>query len=306
MISPSLGKHPWSGLWGDPKAERVGKKSMTGRKPALNTSKVKPRRRVTSDLFQNSVRFQRRGQRGLHSPQPALFRVEDKEFWSKAEGDKSCSVSQSIMQQMEDALLYAFLEASSDCKFKEQLWSLTPSSDQGAVVPRRQGGIDGYQGRIVRKLGGGLVPRLQGPGFDDESELQCDGNRSGHLQNGELEADAPANEDVIGIIAAQLAEIGDKLDKDVQGNVVNDLVQHFLNENLSTEEIMRHMSRVVRELAQAIPADMEQEKVMLVLAMVLAKKIVNTVPSLLNRAFTITVNFMNQQFHNYIDEMLGE
>ncbi|XP_027536557.1 BH3-interacting domain death agonist isoform X2 [Neopelma chrysocephalum] len=192
---------------------------------------------------------------------------------------------------MEHALLYTFLEASSDCKFKEQLRSLEPLSDQGGIAPRRQGG------RIVRYRGGG---------FDDESELQCDGNRSGHLQNGELETDAPADEDVIRIIAAQLAEIGDKLDKDVQGNVVNDLVQHFLNENLSREEITRHMSRVVRELAQAIPSDMEQERVMLVLAMVLTKKIVNTVPSLLRRVFSITVTFMNEQFHNYIDEMLGE
>ncbi|XP_051640969.1 BH3-interacting domain death agonist [Manacus candei] len=207
------------------------------------------------------------------------------------------------MQQMEHALLYTFLEASSDCQFKEQLWSLAPVSDQGPIVPRRQGGIDGYQGRTVHYRGW-LVPRSQGP--DDDSELQCDGNRSGHLENGELEADAPTNEDVIRIIAAQLAEIGDKLDKDVQGNVVNDLVQHFLNENLSREEIMRHMSRVVRELAQAIPADMEQERVMLVLAMVLTKKIVNTVPSLLHRAFSVTVDFMNQQFHNYIDGMLGE
>ncbi|NWU06845.1 BID protein, partial [Cephalopterus ornatus] len=138
-----------------------------------------------------------------------------------------------------------------------------------------------------------------------ESELQCDGNRSGHLQNGELEADAPVNEDVIRIIAAHLAEIGDKLDKDVHAKVVNDLVQHFLNEKLSKEEIMRHMSRVVRELAQAIPSDMEQEKFMLVLAMVLTKKIVNTVPSLLHRVFSTSVNFINQQFHNYVVEMVS-
>ncbi|NWI51551.1 BID protein, partial [Calyptomena viridis] len=138
-------------------------------------------------------------------------------------------------------------------------------------------------------------------------ELQCDGNRSGHLQNGELGewAGAPVNEDVVRIIAAQLAEIGDQLDKEIQARVVNDLVQHFLNENLSIEEITVHMSRVVRELAQAIPSDMEQEKAMLVLAMLLTKKIVNTVPSLLHRAFDITVDFMNQQLHNYVVEMVS-
>ncbi|NXL79265.1 BID protein, partial [Leptocoma aspasia] len=137
-----------------------------------------------------------------------------------------------------------------------------------------------------------------------DDELQTDGNRSGHFRNGELEL-APTNEDVIRIIAAQLAEIGDQFDKEIQGRVVNDLVRHFLNENLSTEEITLHMSRVVRELMGSIPSDMEQEKAMLVLAMVLTKKIVNTVPSLLHRVFTTTVNYMNQQLHNYIVEMVS-
>ncbi|NXO82431.1 BID protein, partial [Sitta europaea] len=133
-----------------------------------------------------------------------------------------------------------------------------------------------------------------------DDEIQTDGNRSGHFQNGE-----PANEDVIRIIAAQLAEIGDQFDREIQGRVVNDIVQHFLNENLSREEITQHLSRVVRELTQSIPSDMEQEKAMLVLAMLLTKKILNTVPSLLHRVFNTTVNYMNQQFHNYIVEMVS-
>ncbi|NWV25301.1 BID protein, partial [Origma solitaria] len=137
-----------------------------------------------------------------------------------------------------------------------------------------------------------------------DDELQTDGNRSGHFQNGELGL-APTNEDVIRIIAAQLAEIGDQFDKEIQGRVVNDLVQHFVNENLSREEIILHMSRVVNELIRSIPSDMEPERAMLVLAMVLTKKIVNTVPSLLHRAFNITVNYMNQQFHNYVVEMVS-
>ncbi|NXY06137.1 BID protein, partial [Pteruthius melanotis] len=137
-----------------------------------------------------------------------------------------------------------------------------------------------------------------------DDELQTDGNRSGHYQNGELEL-APTNEDVIRIIAAQLAEIGDQFNKEIQGRVVNDLAQHFLSENLSREEITQHMSRVVRELARSIPSDMEPEKAMLVLAMVLTKKIVNTVPSLLHRVYNTTLNYMNQQFHNYIVEMVS-
>ncbi|NWW59909.1 BID protein, partial [Ifrita kowaldi] len=137
-----------------------------------------------------------------------------------------------------------------------------------------------------------------------DDELQTDGNRSGHFQNGELGL-APTNEEVIRVIAAQLAEIGDQFNKEIQGRVVNDLAQHFLNENLSQEEIILRMSRVVRELTQAIPSDMEQEKAMLVLAMVLSKKIMYTVPSLLRRVYNVTLNYMNQQFHNYIVEMVS-
>ncbi|XP_053798297.1 BH3-interacting domain death agonist isoform X1 [Vidua chalybeata] len=214
--------------------------------------------------------------RGL-APARALLRVEDEDFWSEAEGDVSCSVPGSIMEQingplqMEHALLFTFLEVSSDCNFKDQLRSL-----QSQQIMLCQG--------------------------NDDDELQTDGNRSGHFQNGL----AQTNEEVIRIIAAQLAEIGDQFDREIQEGVVNSLARHFLNENLSNEEITQHMSRAVRELTRAIPSDMEQEKAMLVLTMVLTKKIVNTVPALLRRVFNTTLNYMNQQFHNYIAEMLGE
>ncbi|NXX84078.1 BID protein, partial [Urocolius indicus] len=113
------------------------------------------------------------------------------------------------------------------------------------------------------------------------------------------------NEAVIRIIAAQLAEIGDQFDNKIRARVVNDLVQHFLNENLSAQEITRRMSEAVEGLAQAMPLDMEKEKAMLVLAMVLTKKIANTMPSLLHRVFSTTVNYINQQLHNYIVRMVS-
>ncbi|NXU49297.1 BID protein, partial [Turnix velox] len=138
-----------------------------------------------------------------------------------------------------------------------------------------------------------------------EMELQTDGNRSGHFQNGEPVFDPQVNEEVIRIIAAQLAEIGDQFDREIQARVVNDLVQHFLNENLSAEEITRHLSEAVGGLAQAIPSDMEHEKAMLVLAMVLTRRIANSMPSLLQRVFRTTVNYINQQLHNYIVRMVS-
>ncbi|XP_075296983.1 BH3-interacting domain death agonist isoform X2 [Opisthocomus hoazin] len=177
--------------------------------------------------------------------------------------------------QMERALLYTFLEVSSDCKFREQLHSL-----------QSLGTLSFLKGSCY---------------YDDEVELQTDGNRSGHMQN---VFDPEVNEEVIRIIAAQLAEIGDQFDKEIKARVVNDLVQHFLNENLSGEEITRRMSEAVEGLARAIPSDMEREKAMLVLAMVLTKKIANTMPSLLQRVFSTTVSYISQQLHNYIVRML--
>ncbi|KFV11064.1 BH3-interacting domain death agonist, partial [Tauraco erythrolophus] len=179
--------------------------------------------------------------------------------------------------QMECTLLYNFLDVSSDCRFKEQLHSLQNE---------------------------GPVSFLKGSCYDDEVELQTDGNRSGHLQNGDVVFDPEVNEEVVRIIAAQLAEIGDQFDKEIKARVVNDLVQHFLNENLSGEEITRRMAEAVEGLARAIPSDMEREKAMLVLAMVLTKKIVNTMPSLLRRVFSTTVNYISQQLHNCIVRMV--
>ncbi|KAI1238775.1 BH3-interacting domain death agonist, partial [Lamprotornis superbus] len=195
--------------------------------------------------------------------------------WNRLESNMS-EMNGSL--QMEHALLFTFLEVSPDCQFRAQLQS--------------------YRDSLQRQQ----MMFCQG---SDDDELQIDGNRSGHFQNGELEV-AATNEEVIRIIAAQLAEIGDQLNKEIQGRVVEDLVQHVRNETLSKEEIALYMSRAVNELIRSIPLDMAQEKAMLVLAMVLTKKIVNTVPSLLQRVCNATVNYMNQQFHEYIAEMLRE
>lgn len=43
------------------------------------------------------------------------------------------------------------------------------------------------------------------------------------------------DEEVVRLIAVQLAEIGDQFDKEIKTRLVNDLVQQFLNENLPGE-----------------------------------------------------------------------
>ncbi|XP_025907968.1 BH3-interacting domain death agonist [Nothoprocta perdicaria] len=185
-------------------------------------------------------------------------------------------------RRMEGILLYNFLQSSSNCEFRDQLQALRGQWLLPAVKPVCH--------------------------YEDDGDLQTDGNRSGHLQNGELALanEGLRDEEIFRIIGAQLAEIGDQLDKEIQARVVNDLVQHFLNENLSREEITRCLSQAVEGLARAIPSDMEQEKALLVLAMVLTKKVANRVPSLLHRIFSTTVNYINQHLHAYVVRMLRE
>ncbi|XP_021245971.1 BH3-interacting domain death agonist isoform X1 [Numida meleagris] len=182
---------------------------------------------------------------------------------------------------VERMLLFAFLAESSGCEFRQQLPVL---QSQGVLCSLKEVHC-----------------------YDSDGELQTDGNRSGHLQNGELAVlDPEVNEEIVRTIAAQLAEIGDQLDNEINAEVVNDLVQHFLNENLPREEITRCLLQAVEGLARAIPSELEQEKAMLVLAMLLTKKVANQVPSLLQRVFSTTVNYISQHFHNYIVRMLRE
>ncbi|XP_006019496.1 BH3-interacting domain death agonist [Alligator sinensis] len=180
--------------------------------------------------------------------------------------------------QLESLLLYSFLDNSQDCAFKEKLQTLS-CRHTPQCVPHRTAFHS----------------------FSDDGELQTDGNRSGHFQNGE-----PGSEtgEIYQIIGAQLAEIGDQLAAEMQAGPVDDLVQQFLNANLSSEEITRCLSQMVEQVLKSIPLDMDQEKAKLVLAMVLAKKVVNNVPSLLHRVFSTTVNYMNQYLHDYIHNIV--
>ncbi|XP_019344968.1 BH3-interacting domain death agonist isoform X2 [Alligator mississippiensis] len=180
--------------------------------------------------------------------------------------------------QLESLLLYSFLDNSQDCAFKEKLQTLSCRHTPQCVPHRR----DFHS-------------------FSDDGELQTDGNRSGHFQNGE-----PGSEtgEIYRIIGAQLAEIGDQLAAEMQAGPVDDLVQQFLNANLSSEEITRCLSQMVEQVLKSIPLDMDQEKAKLVLAMVLAKKVVNNVPSLLHRVFSTTVNYMNRYLHDYIHNII--
>ncbi|XP_050776957.1 BH3-interacting domain death agonist [Gopherus flavomarginatus] len=175
--------------------------------------------------------------------------------------------------QVERILVYSFLKNCHNCDFSKELESL-----------RSQVMVSSPKDFLCVE--------------SDDGELQTDGNRSGRFQNGE--PGSGFDEDVFQLIGAQLAEIGDQLAREIDQRVVNDLVLQFVNENLSRAEIMRRLSNTVEGLMRTVPLEMEREKAMLVLAMVLARTVANKMPSLLHRVFNTTVNYINQNLHNYV------
>ncbi|XP_072340105.1 BH3 interacting domain death agonist [Scyliorhinus torazame] len=117
----------------------------------------------------------------------------------------------------------------------------------------------------------------------------------------------PVNEELYRQIAAHLADIGDRLDQSIN----RDLVEEFIRE---TERIQPQMdgtiimsSMITRLTNQRIDAtqDMPQEKVFLLLALMLFKKTVVEKPVLLSRIFRTTVQYINNRLQDYIRNIGG-
>ncbi|XP_034258595.1 BH3-interacting domain death agonist [Pantherophis guttatus] len=161
-------------------------------------------------------------------------------------------------------VLYSFLENSSGVTFASKLCSLK------------------------KQL---LVPYS----VYDDGELQTDGNNFGRVEDRTL----VANEETFRKIGARLAVIGDQLADEIEDSFVNNLAQQFMMENVSSQ----HLSEAVRNVVARMPPDMEQEKAMLMAAMILAKKVVNVVPALLQQVFSTTVNYINQNLHDYVNNL---
>ncbi|XP_026572321.1 BH3-interacting domain death agonist isoform X2 [Pseudonaja textilis] len=167
-------------------------------------------------------------------------------------------------------VLCSFLENSSDITFASTLCSLK------------------------KQL---LAPKQ--PSVYDDGELQTDGNNFGRVEDRALVAD----EETFRKIGARLAVIGDQLAAEIEHPFVNNLAQQFMVENVSNQVIIQHLSEAVRNVVARMPPEMEQEKAMLVAAMTLAKKVANVVPALLQQVFNVTVNYINQNLHDYVNNL---
>lgn len=121
--------------------------------------------------------------------------------------------------------------------------------------------------------------------------LQTDGNRSSQ-QPGDQETDSENQDEIIQDIARQLALIGDDMDHEIRPALVQNLVARFTNRNLSQEERRKCLEDTLGKILQSLPKDVEQEKTALIVTMLLAKNVIQHVPSLLRDVFHTTANFI--------------
>ncbi|XP_044770912.1 BH3-interacting domain death agonist isoform X2 [Neomonachus schauinslandi] len=70
------------------------------------------------------------------------------------------------------------------------------------------------------------------------------------------------------------------------------------------EDRRRYLVTALERIMQTYPTDMEEEKTMLMLAMLLAKKVADHTPSLLRDVFRTTVNFINQNLFTYVRNLV--
>uniref|UniRef100_A0A8C3WPR6 BH3-interacting domain death agonist n=1 Tax=Catagonus wagneri TaxID=51154 RepID=A0A8C3WPR6_9CETA len=141
-------------------------------------------------------------------------------------------------------------------------------------------------------------------GDELQTELQTDGNRCSYFVQGAAETDSESREAVIRDIARQLALIGDRMECGIRPGLVDSLAAQFRNQSLSEEDRRQGLAAVLQQLVQSCPADVGQEKTLLVLTMLLAKKVAEHSPALLRDVFHTAVNFINQNLLTYLRNLV--
>ncbi|XP_072863185.1 BH3-interacting domain death agonist isoform X2 [Chlorocebus sabaeus] len=197
-------------------------------------------------------------------------------------------------------LVFGFLQSCSDNSFRRELDALgrelpVPATQLGPELPV----LATQQGPELPVLATQLGPELPVPATQLGPELPVPAAQWEAYD--ELQTDdSESQEDVIRNIARHLAQVGDSMDRSIPPGLVNGLALQLRNTSRSEEDRNRDLATALEQLLQAYPTDMEKEKTMLVLALLLAKKVASHTPSLLRDVFQTTVNFINQNLRAYV------
>ncbi|XP_012394739.1 BH3-interacting domain death agonist isoform X2 [Orcinus orca] len=138
-----------------------------------------------------------------------------------------------------------------------------------------------------------------------DDELQTDGNWCSHFRlEGAAETDSETREEVVRDIARQLAQIGDRMECSICPGLVAGLAAQFSNSSLSEEDRRRCLAAALQQLTQLYPADVDREKTLLLLTMLVAKKVADHSPAVLQNVFHTTVTFINQNLLAYVRNLV--
>uniref|UniRef100_H0W5F0 BH3-interacting domain death agonist n=2 Tax=Cavia porcellus TaxID=10141 RepID=H0W5F0_CAVPO len=142
------------------------------------------------------------------------------------------------------------------------------------------------------------------PEVDHDDELQTDGNRLSHFHGGRREADSESQEELIQHIASQLALIGDEMEHKIQASVVHQLSTQLRDSSLTPEGRRHCLAATLGEVMQTCPADVEQEKAVLIMTMLLARKVADHTPRLFRVVYDTVVDFINQNLLTYVRDLV--
>ncbi|XP_036913968.1 BH3-interacting domain death agonist [Sturnira hondurensis] len=166
----------------------------------------------------------------------------------------------------------------------------------------QHGPSDNFQEELKRL--GHTLPAPEDPQEHCEEELQTDGSRCSRFVLEGQNRGSETQEDVIRNIARQLAQIGDMMDRRVPSSLVDHLVMQLRDRSLSDEGRRACLASAVDQVLQACPRDMEEEKTMLLVTMLLARRVASHTPSLLREVFHTTVNFIDQNLLTYVRNLV--
>uniref|UniRef100_A0A8D1V5V2 BH3-interacting domain death agonist n=1 Tax=Sus scrofa TaxID=9823 RepID=A0A8D1V5V2_PIG len=206
------------------------------------------------------------------------------------------------------------------CVFSSRLLTWTPvSRSVWAMDSKVSNGSSLQDERITNLLVFGFLQSCPHASFHKElevlghelpvhtsgsDELQTDGNRCSYFMEDAAETDSESQEAVIRDIARHLARIGDRMEYGIRPGLVDSLAAQFRNQSLSEEDRRQGLAAVLQQLVHSYPADMGQEKTLLVLTMLLARKVAEHSPALLRDVFHTTVNFINQNLLTYLRNLV--
>ncbi|XP_062914016.1 BH3-interacting domain death agonist-like [Mobula hypostoma] len=142
----------------------------------------------------------------------------------------------------------------------------------------------------------------------DDDNIQTDGHCCSSSSRSAIEVEgAPFDEELYRDIGERLAQMGDRLERDINPNVVGELI-HANEGPRSQEDGTTTLSVIINSLTEQrtnIVQDMPREKGVLLLTLLLLEKTVLERPQLLPRIFRTTVRYITTRLQGYIQNIGG-